>query len=340
MTAIQRTQASAPTVSIIIPVYQGAAFLPETLASCRKALADGVVGEIVAVDDGSTDGSRSILEAAGPPVRVLPGAPRSGRNSARNRGLEAASGRYVKFLDQDDLLEPRALREEVGLAESQSADLVVSATRIAARDGSAGRVVPALDPARGIDGLLAGQSALTAAVLYRRSYLLEQQCRWTDAAGKLDDWRFLLTTVLAGGKVCARPGIAYTWILHPTQVSGQATLLENAVAFYGILDWFESELSARGELTETRSRRLAQYRYKEVSVLARFAPDQAERVITQILTADPQFVPYDEESRSWMRLAVRCLGLRRALRAYATVRAAWRGAEVRAATISEGGGHG
>jgi GT2 family glycosyltransferase len=93
-----------PLVSIIIPCYNAARWLAETLES---ALAQTwLEKEIILVDDGSTDGSLELVrgyESRG--VRVLRQSNR-GAAAARNAGLAAARGDYLQFLDADDLLAP------------------------------------------------------------------------------------------------------------------------------------------------------------------------------------------------------------------------------------------
>ncbi len=93
-------------VSIIIPVHNGAPYLEECLQSVgAQTLRDT---EIIVVDDGSDDDTPKILkkaEALDPRIRSAR-QERQGAGSARNRGLEAAKGRYVLFADADDVLKP------------------------------------------------------------------------------------------------------------------------------------------------------------------------------------------------------------------------------------------
>src|SRR5262245_21627849 len=94
------------TVSVIIPCYNGAAFLRETVQS---AVAQTHVPlEVIVVDDGSTDDSAAIADSFGPPVRVIR-QKNQGESVARNQGVAASSGEYLMFLDADDLLAPNAL---------------------------------------------------------------------------------------------------------------------------------------------------------------------------------------------------------------------------------------
>lgn len=97
-----------PLVSVIVPCYNGAAFLEEAL---RSALAQSYAGvEVVVVDDGSTDSSPEIARRF--PVRYIHQENR-GLSEARNTGIRESRGSYLVFLDADDRLKPKAI--ETGL---------------------------------------------------------------------------------------------------------------------------------------------------------------------------------------------------------------------------------
>ena len=94
-------------LSIIVPVYNLEAFLPETLESLLKIDFEAPY-EIIAVDDGSSDGSLAVLRAyekESKAIRVITG-PNGGVSRARNAGIEAARGKYLAFADGDDTVEP------------------------------------------------------------------------------------------------------------------------------------------------------------------------------------------------------------------------------------------
>ena len=91
-----------PKISIVIPVYNAADYLPQTLESVLGQSLRDI--EVICVDDGSTDRSLAILHdfaARDKRVRVLQQENRHA-GIARNTGLEASSGEYVHFLDADD----------------------------------------------------------------------------------------------------------------------------------------------------------------------------------------------------------------------------------------------
>lgn len=121
--------------SIVVPVFNGAAYLEHCVASVRSQA--GSAWELILVDDGSTDGSGGIVDrfaAEDPRIRALHQA-NSGQFFARQQGIRAAAGDYLLFLDCDDALEPDCLSV---LSEVLSADEwdMVFYTGIVDRNGS------------------------------------------------------------------------------------------------------------------------------------------------------------------------------------------------------------
>lgn len=104
-----RREDLSPTVSIIMPCYNGAKHLDESIGSVRaQTLRDW---ELIVVDDGSTDNSLRKLNAlaeADPRITVL-SQKNAGASAARNSGLRVAKGRFIAFLDSDDTWSPRFL---------------------------------------------------------------------------------------------------------------------------------------------------------------------------------------------------------------------------------------
>lgn len=99
-----------PFVSIVIPCYNAEDWIESTIES---ALAQTWTNyEVVVVDDGSTDGSLEIVKSFGRRIRWETG-PNRGGCAARNRGAEIAKGKWIQFLDSDDLLLPECLSSKV-----------------------------------------------------------------------------------------------------------------------------------------------------------------------------------------------------------------------------------
>ena len=91
-------------ISVIIPVYNVEKYIRECLDSVLEQSLKDI--EIVCVNDGSTDGSRGVLSEyeAGDKRIIVLDKENGGLSSARNSGIDIAQGKYVLFLDSDDLL--------------------------------------------------------------------------------------------------------------------------------------------------------------------------------------------------------------------------------------------
>ncbi len=111
-----------PLVSLCLPTYNGAAYLPEAIASALAQTYPAI--EIVLSDDGSTDDTVAIARASATrsavPFTILTH-DRYGMAGNWNACIGAARGQYVKFLFQDDLLAPECVAQMVALAERDAA---------------------------------------------------------------------------------------------------------------------------------------------------------------------------------------------------------------------------
>lgn len=128
-------------VSIILPTYNRAAFLPEALAAIRAQVWSD--WELIVVDDGSTDATAEVVRqhtAGWPqPVRYVY-QENQGAYGARNTGLDLARGRYIAFYDSDDLWLPHHLRDCVEALEANpEVDWVYGACRMV--DQASGQVL-------------------------------------------------------------------------------------------------------------------------------------------------------------------------------------------------------
>ena len=135
-----------PLVTVIVPVYNTAPYLKECVASISSQTYQKL--EIIAVDDGSTDGSAELLdEIAGKDSRIkVVHKENGGVSSARNTGLEMAHGEYISFVDSDDTLEPDMYETLLSMAEQYNAAIAhCSYSRLTGDDqrpiGGSGRIL-------------------------------------------------------------------------------------------------------------------------------------------------------------------------------------------------------
>jgi glycosyltransferase involved in cell wall biosynthesis len=107
-----------PTVSVVVPTRNRARLLPLTLHTVLWQ--QEVALEVIVIDDGSTEDLRSAVgELSDPRVRLLRHESPQGVSVARNRGVAEALGRWVAFIDDDDLWAPNKLVAQVRAAEQE-----------------------------------------------------------------------------------------------------------------------------------------------------------------------------------------------------------------------------
>lgn len=114
-----------PQISIIIPCFNQELFIEETLNSVQQQTY--MNWECLVVDDGSTDDSANIIKQwceKDSRFRLLP-KQNGGLSSARNHGLDHATGEWIQFLDGDDMLFPNKLSDSMN-AVSENIDIVVT----------------------------------------------------------------------------------------------------------------------------------------------------------------------------------------------------------------------
>lgn len=110
------------TVSIVIPSWNSAKTLRETIES---ALDQRGAGEIIVVDDGSTDHTLAVAQSFAKHIVCLTGE-NAGVAVARNRGFAAAKGQWIQFLDSDDLLTKDTVHHRLDVLRSRNADIAVT----------------------------------------------------------------------------------------------------------------------------------------------------------------------------------------------------------------------
>ena len=250
-------------VSVVIPSYNAAQFLDETIASVQ--VQSDVDWELIIVDDGSTDSSRDLITTwqgrLGGRLRTHFG-PNCGVSAARNTGTAMARGDFIQYLDSDDLLRPQTLQQRVQ-ALAQGADVAYCDWQklVGSTVGTyrAGEVV-----ARRIEdvharcdiALFTSFWAPPAALLYRRS-VVDKIGGWNLTLPVIQDARFLLDAALAGAQFVHVPGIGADYRVQ----FGNSLSTRDPVRF--VLDCFynacqiEDIWRARGALDDEQCQALA-----------------------------------------------------------------------------------
>ena len=110
-------------VSVIICVYNGERYLAECLESVLLQTLENM--EIICVDDASTDATPQILDKYNDHITILKNDKNCMAGESRNRGLAAAQGEYIIFLDADDVFEPDMLEKAYQKAHFNNADICI-----------------------------------------------------------------------------------------------------------------------------------------------------------------------------------------------------------------------
>ena len=317
-------------VSIVIPVYNRPGMLARAVRSCQSA---GCPLEVIVVDDGSTEDIRRVLDrdfpggfdpAAGAFRVQVRRQANQGACVARNLGLAAAAGEFVKFLDSDDELLPGVLAAEVRAAREQGCDALLTGweertfREDGTEDGARRRTRPAPDLRHGIDDMLVGKAPCVSSALYRTEFV--RSLRWDPAWTKAQDWGWALVVCLAGARFASLdiPSCAYNH--HGgDRITGYGDLMIRSTRGRQLLlDMVERELRRQRALTEDRKRKLAQYYYRDCQVLAQYDPAEWKRIWTHCEELVPDFRPV--EARRIVKAFTRSLGVHRGILAYVRIK--------------------
>ncbi|MGK5628936.1 bifunctional glycosyltransferase/CDP-glycerol:glycerophosphate glycerophosphotransferase [Streptomyces sp. URMC 123] len=222
---VNRLGVSVTEISVVVIVYNDAERLPTAVRSVLDQTLKNV--EVVIVDDCSTDRSYDVARelAAAYPERVrafqLP-ENSGGCGAPRNHGITRAEGRYVMFLDSDDVLEPNACRNMLEAADRTGADLV-SGLCVRVHVDSRHRKTTEWYPwiysrSRTLDSIgelpdLLVFDTLSTNKCYRRDFLLENDLRFPVGI-HYEDLLFSAQAYLAAGRIALIPNRVYFWMVE------------------------------------------------------------------------------------------------------------------------------
>lgn len=220
--AAEEVSGSTPDISVVVIVYNDAARLPTAVQSVLDQSLRNV--EVVVADDCSTDDSFQVAQrlAAADPVRVR--AIRLPENSGgcgepRNQGIKVARGRYVMFLDSDDVLDPHACRNMLEAADRTGADLVSGKcvrVHVDNRNNKRADWYPWLyRSTRTLDSIaelpdLFVFDTLSTNKCYRREFLVEKELTFPRGI-HYEDLLFSAQAYLAAEKITLIPQTVYHW---------------------------------------------------------------------------------------------------------------------------------
>lgn len=239
---LARADAPDDLVSIIIPVYQA----EQNLARCLESAFSQTYGniEVIAVDDGSTDGSSDILaqfEMREPARLRVIRQENAGAAAARNRGVSEARGRWLCFLDDDDWLDPDFVERYVDGARTSGADLVTGGYR---RPDAQGRIRLACTPHPNDEW---GPYVVEAAwaKLYDKALVEKEGFSFLDT-NILEDLHFSLPATQLARKVHVIDYCGYNWFFNEQSVSNTSQRTSDGLRFEETITRLRKMLDERG----------------------------------------------------------------------------------------------
>ncbi|MBR1426680.1 MAG: glycosyltransferase family 2 protein [Paludibacteraceae bacterium] len=223
-----------PTISVIIPCYNQAAYLPKAITSLQaQTMPDW---ECIIVDDGSTDNSAEIaanIALKDERVRLLQ-KQNGGSASARNMGLQVAQGEYIQFLDADDSIDSCKFEEQLTQMEDEQLDMSYCAYKYLFENGTLSRMRFAhLNKCTILTGWGLGYSIPPHSFLYKASFLHRNNIEFDSRCRYREDWNFLIRCFQAQPRINTLPNYcgAYYFQNQTGKTSSYVKMQEGNFAF-------------------------------------------------------------------------------------------------------------
>ncbi len=157
-------------ISIVVPVYNAEGFISETIRMVRQQTYENF--ELILVDDASTDNSAKLIEeeaANDDRIKLIRKASNAGAAAARNAGISAATGRYLAFLDADDIWMENKLEKELAFLKKKKAAFVFTAYEFGDEDAKpTGKVVH-------VPETLTFKEALSRTVIFTTTVMIDME---------------------------------------------------------------------------------------------------------------------------------------------------------------------
>ncbi len=291
-------------VSVIIPCRNGERFLPATLESLARQEYRPI--EAILIDDGSSDGSRAVMEefgsrqAGGMTVKCL-FQTKLGVHHARNEGTMNSRGEFIQFLDADDLLSPEKIREQVGVLKvHREADVVYGEAQylicIGPNEKRLGRVIGLGACADIIASFLSGEWLPPFSYLSRRSAV--QRCGpWDDAITYAEDFEYFIRMAITGSLFAHKAGLNGYYRKHSLETVSERDPLEHNRAYRMILLRAEENLRKKGELSEKRALGLAESHRRVARSVYASDYNCFQASIDDVLRLIPGYLPAKRKAR-------------------------------------------
>lgn len=289
-------------ISVVIPTFNRLWSLPDAVQSCRSSACRV---ETIVVDDGSTDGTWEWLQTQNDVVAIR--TDNWGKDWAVVSAMARARGEYVRFLDSDDWLNPKANDEQLELARQAAADVVVAGYEDY-EEATGERTTHAwVDSDDFIAQQLGeGWSSHYSAFLFRREFIRDIPHRQEFALR--DDRMFVIEVALRKPRLAIYREPAFVHRHHASGRLQKTSGLQRSLAHWTYISIYRKALgmlAASGELTARRKQAAIDHLWPLARNLAKTHPHEARDVVDWIFQLNPQF---DPPIRRSLGLAYKVLG--------------------------------
>jgi glycosyltransferase involved in cell wall biosynthesis len=262
-------------VSIIIPTFNRAHLIGETLDSILKQTFQN--WECIIVDDGSRDDIEKFIETySKKDARFVyltrPKNLKKGANSCRNYGYSNSNGDYIKWLDSDDILLPKALENQYNLFSNGALDVVVSKLEFTDFETKNRIKVNAIQSDDLIYDYFIGKIAFyVSGPLWKKSFLEKQKVLFDEKISNLDDWDFNLRMLYKSPKIVFDDTLVVQYRIHNDSLTSEILKLNHKE--------LKSELLARDKhLLLTKEFKLTNY-----SSFLVYSKDRSKFILREVL---------------------------------------------------------
>lgn len=208
-------------VSVVIPCYNDADFVVEAVNSAINQSYKNT--EIIIVDDGSDEKTKSVLNGLKPKIKHLITQENSGQSSARNRGIDLALGEYILVLDSDDYFKPEFCEEALAFMNLDVEIKIVSCWFNRIQNAE---VIDVFKPCGGdiINFLKFNQAP--GSVMFRRADWKRVNGYDESMKKGFEDWDFYIRLIQDGGKAHIIPKVLFNYRIRPNSTTSKANRMK------------------------------------------------------------------------------------------------------------------
>lgn len=305
------------SVSVVIPCFNVEKHVEQAVLSAFRQTYTGLT--VVAVDDGSTDGTRAVLERLSAAHRgrmMVIGQSNLGAAAARNAGTSVALGEWLQYLDADDELWPDKIERQ--LAIGASGDVVIGSYVNRRTDGSADVAVQPL-ASDAWEALVRTRMGTTSANLFRRAAVLNAG-GWDEDLRSSQDYELLFRLLKSDARVTWDMQVGSTILKRAEGSISRTDVRENWIRYLDLRCAIRDHLRTRDPLRHARVIGICdQYLFRGIRVLSKHDRQAAQDAFERMLP--PRFVPERHMATSSLYiLAFKLLGFPGAERLSALIR--------------------